>query len=189
MEGPWENDLRKPSTVQPLLAFLKQNSEISYIYRDCGTLGEFEFYLSKFPQSQYKNYPILYLAFHGEPGKILLSGRQEYAITAIGEFLQGKCKGKIILLGSCSVLDIDKRILKTFLKKSSALAVLGYTNDVHWMRSSAFEMLLLSELQGNVFNGKGIKAITNKCTQLAKAFKHKEKDKNINFRMVSVSDI
>lgn len=177
LEGLWENDLRKPSTIQPLLAFLKQNAEIPYIYRDCGTLGEFEFYISKFPQSQYKYYPILYLAFHGEPGKILLSGKQEYSITAIGELLNGKCKGQIILIGSCSALDIDKRILKTFLKKSGALAVLGYTNDVHWMRSSAFEMLILSELQENVFNGNGIKSIATKCNQLAKAFKHKKHKK------------
>ena len=188
LEGLWKNDLRTPSTVQPLLAFLKQNTEIPYIYRDCGTLSEFEFYISKFSQSQYKSYPILYLAFHGKPGKILLSGRQEYQITAIGEFLNGKCRGRIILIGSCSVLDIDKRILKTFLRKSGALAVLGYTNDVHWMRSSAFEMLILSELQENTFNGNGIKAIVKKCSRLAKAFKHQDKNKNIEFRMVSIAD-
>ena len=189
LEGLWENDLKKPSTIQPLLGFLKQNASIPYIYRDCGTLNEFEFYISKFPQHQYKDYPILYLAFHGEPGKILLSAKQEYAITEIGELLKGRCKGQIILIGSCSVLDIDKRILKTFLKVSGALAVLGYTNNVHWMRSSAFEMLILSELQENSFNGNGIKAIANKCTQLGKAFKHKDKDKNIDFRMVSRAEL
>lgn len=55
LEGLWETDLRKPSTVQPILAFLKQNAGISYIYRDCGTHEKFKFYLSKFPQSQYKD--------------------------------------------------------------------------------------------------------------------------------------
>jgi len=188
LEGLWENDLRKPSTIQPLLAFLKQNIEINYIYRDCATTGEFEFYLSKFTQGTYKDYPILYLAFHGEAGEIFISGKDRYSIPKLGEFLDKKCKGQIILIGSCSVLDIDKRILKSFLKNSGALAVLGYTNDVDWMRSSTFEMLILSVLQENVFNGNGIKAIRRKCMQLAKSFKNQNVEETVQFRMVSNDD-
>jgi len=188
IEGLWENDIRKPSTIQPLLIFLKQNVEIPYIYRDCATTDEFEFYLSKFAQEKYNNYPILYLAFHGEPGQVTISGKNNYMISEIGDFLDGKCKGNIILIGSCSTLDVDKRILKKFLEKTGALAILGYTNDVNWLISSTFEMLILSILQENSFNGNGIKSITKKCTQLAKAFKNKDKEKNIQFRMVSTID-
>ena len=189
LEGLWENDLTKPSTIQPLLAFLKQNIQIPYIYRDCGTINEFEFYLSKFGQKTYRNYPILYLAFHGEPGRIFISGNKTYAIPEIGRFLEGRCGGKIILIASCSVLNIDTRILKRFLRTSGALAVLGYTNDVDWMRSSTFEMLILSTLQENVFDGHGIPAITRKCRQLAKSFRHQDTAQNIQFRMVSQADL
>jgi hypothetical protein len=189
LEGLWEDDLKKPSTIQPLLAFLKQNTEIPYIYRDCATAHELNFYLSKFTQERYKDYPILYLAFHGEPGQLSISRKENYLILDFGEFLDGKCKGKIILLGSCSVLDMDKRFLKRFLNDSGALAVMGYTNSVDWMRSSAFEMLLLLVLQENVFNGHGIKSITEKCSQLARSFKNKDKEKDIQFRMVSTVDL
>ena len=189
LEGLWESDLKKPSTVLPLLEFLKQNADIPYIYRDCGTQAEFEFYLKKFPQAQYRGYPILYLAFHGEPGQIVLGGKDRYSIEDIGEYLNGQCKSQIVLIGSCSVMDIDKRKLKKFLKETEALAVLGYSNDVPFLRSSAFEMLLLSELQENAFDGNGIKAIARKCHDLAKSFRHSESDKDIEFRMVSVADL
>jgi len=43
LEGLWQTDLRKASTVQPILGFLKQNAGIPYIYRDCATQEEFKF--------------------------------------------------------------------------------------------------------------------------------------------------
>lgn len=188
LEGLWETNLRKPSTVQPILAFLKQNAGISYIYRDCGTQEEFKFYLSKFLQSRYKDYPILYLAFHGEPGKILISGKTTCSLKDIGELLREKCKGQVVIIGSCSVLDIDKRILKSFLNSTGALAVCGYRNNVDWIRSTAFEMLLLAELQENTFDGRGVKSIVAKCNVLRKKFTDSDKDKDISFRIVSVAD-
>jgi hypothetical protein len=87
------------------------------------------------------------------------------------------------------VLNIDKRKLKAFLTTTGALAICGYRNDVDWVRSSAFELLLLSELQDNAFDGRGIRTIVHKCTTLAKAFKASDPDKDIHFRIVSVLDL
>src|SRR5574344_99413 len=182
LEGNWENDLKKKSSILPLLGFLKQNVGIEYIYRDCATKAELEFYLNKFKQAGYKNYPILYLAFHGASEMILLSDG-EYPLDNIAMILEGKCKNKIILIGSCSVMDTHGRRLNTFLEKTNALAVMGYKNDVDWLRSSALEMMVLSTIQENVLNGNGIKGIEKKCNELAKIFKHTNKDKNIQFKM------
>ena len=189
LEGLWENDLKKPSSVLPLLLFLKQNAEIPYIYRDCATPEELDFYLKKFTLSKYKDYPILYLAFHGEQERLTLPGKSDYSLEKLGEKLKDQCKGKIIFLGSCSVLDVHKSKIKQLLKDTGALAILGYKNDVNWLRSSAFEMLILSELQENVFTGKGIDALVKKCSQIAKSFKHSEKGKDIEFRMVSKKEL
>lgn len=189
LEGLWESDLKEPSTILPLLAFLKQSSGIPYVYRDCGTAEEFKFYLKKFPQQGYSGYPILYLAFHGVPGKIVIGGGKGIGLKEIAESLAGSCKGQVILIGSCSVLDIDIRFLKRFLITTQALAVLGYRNNVHFLRSSAFEMLLVSELQENAFDGHGVKAISKKCSLLAKAFRHPDKEKDIHFRIVTKADI
>jgi hypothetical protein len=183
LEGLWESDLRSPSSIQPLLAFLKQNEQISFIYGVCKTPEELLFYLSKFTKKIYKNYPILYLAFHGESGSLVLGGGRKYSLEKMGELLKGKCKKKIILFGSCSFLGASEKAIAEFLNDTEALAVLGYTNDVDWMRSSAFEMLLLSELQENEFDGRGIKAIEKKLSHLAEAFRSNDRDKNINFRI------
>jgi hypothetical protein len=48
---------------------------------------------------------------------------------------------------------------------------------------------LLSELQDNAFDGRGIRTIVHKCTTLAKAFKASDPDKDIHFRIVSVLDL
>jgi hypothetical protein len=183
LEGLWESDLRRPSSIQPLLSFLKQNEQISFIYGVCKTPEELLFYLSKFTNKIYKNYPILYLAFHGESGNLVLGGGRKYSLEEMGELLKGKCKKKIILFGSCSFLGASEKAIAEFLNDTEALAVLGYTNDVDWMRSSAFEMLLLSELQENEFDGRGIKAIEKKLSHLAETFRSNDRDKNIDFRI------
>lgn len=191
LEGLWNTDLKNHSTVQPLLAFLKQNANIPYIYGDVGTPQEFEFYISKFSQKGYINYPILYLAFHGnESGGILeLSGKTKYTISEIGDKLKGKCENKIILIASCNALKVDSRILKKFLEKSGALAICGYTNRVHWMRSSAFEMLLFDELQDREKVDNTIEAKVKRCMQLAKVFRHTDELMHVGFKMVSRADL
>jgi len=52
-------------------------------------------------------------------------------------------------------------------------------SDVEWMRSAAFELLLLNEIQENEFSGRGINAIHKKATQLSKSFP------DLEFRIVS----
>ncbi len=188
LEGLWQPDLRKGSTVQPILGFLKQNAGIPYIYRDCATQEEFKFYLSKFPQVQYRDYPILYLAFHGVPGRILISGKTSLSIEDIGSLLGNQCKGRVVIIGSCSVLDINKRLLKAFLDSTGAFAVCGYRNDVDWMRSTAFELLLLTELQENVFDGRGVRSIVAKCDALRRRFADSDRNKDISFRIVPCAD-
>lgn len=179
LEGLWDNDLRNKSTVEPILSLLNNSEGIPYIYRNCATTEEFEFFLSKWTQKKYHGYPILYLAFHGETGKILIT-RDKYGLNNIGDFLANKCKGSIIILGSCSTLDIDKRHLKSFINKTKALAICGYMTDVDWIDATAFELLLIHTIQDNKYDGRGISPIETKLNYLSKSFK------TLKFRMVSV---
>jgi hypothetical protein len=97
IEGLWEEDLRKTSTVQPILFLLKQNQKIPFIYRDCAVKKEFQYYISKFPDN--KHYPILYLAMHDDNGTVRIRSGSlkatELTISDIGDLLKGKCKNKI----------------------------------------------------------------------------------------------
>jgi len=182
IEGLWDNDLRNKTSVQPILDLLERIEHIPYIHKDCATREEFEFYLKKWVQQKYKHYTILYLAFHGDHNKIYL-GADEYSLDEMAKMLADKCYNAIIIIASCSTLAIDKRHLKRFLLQTGAVAICGYKVDVDWMKSTAFELLLLSILQENEFSGRGIASIEKKTVQMAKMF-----DK-LEFRIVTVKDL
>ncbi|MCB9211525.1 MAG: hypothetical protein H6609_19345 [Ignavibacteriales bacterium] len=178
LEGIWDENLSNKRSVHPILDLLKSNSNIPYIYRDVATKEEFVFFINKFKQKKYSNYSILYLAFHGEENKILASNKSEINLEDLADILSNSCRRKIIFFGSCRTLNIDKRLLKKFLKETGALAVCGYKSEVDWLVSTAFELLLIDLLQDNVFDGRGIKTIFNKAKLLGKQFSE------LDFRMV-----
>lgn len=182
LEGLWDPDLRVSSTVRPLLELLRLNVEIDYIHRECAISGEFEFYLRKWMQKRYDAYPILYIASHGEENGIQL-GKDFYLTDNIADLLAGKCANRVIMFSSCSTMGISLNHLRRFVEKTGALAVCGYRVDVDWMRSTAFELLLFSQMQNNEFSGRGVEALENAVTGIAEAFK------DLEFRMVSVKDL
>ena len=179
LEGLWDSNLIENSSVKPVLVLLnKAYQKMKYIYAGCATKGELEFYLKKWTQKTYKNYPILYLAFHGEKHQIKLAdGNIE--LDDLAKILEGKCENKIIVFASCSTLDIDKRVIKSFIKRTKCLAVCGYKSDVDWIKSTAFELLLLEGMQENEFSGRGIKAIENHLVSVSKTFPE------LDFRIVT----
>jgi hypothetical protein len=181
LEGMWDLDLRNRSTVRPILELLHQAKDIPYIYRDCATTEELHYYLEKWPQKRYHRYPILYLAFHGLETGIRVGGML-FSLDDFAELFAGRCKKSIVMFGSCSTLATDKRHLKRFLDVTGALAICGYKNEVDWLRSTAFELLLISTLQENEFSGRGLSAIRRKTDQIARLFR------DLDFRMVAVGE-
>jgi hypothetical protein len=181
MEGLWDQDLRAGSTVRPLLELLRLNEEIDYIHREYATREELEFYLNKWSQKRYDAYPILYLASHGKEGGIELGG-DIYSVETLADLLAEKCEHRLIIFSSCSTMDISKQQLEFILERTGALAVCGYRVDVDWLRSTAFELLLLSKMQDNEFSGRGIESILRQAEETAKAFD------DLEFRMVTIKD-
>lgn len=107
---------------------------------------EFEHYLKKWVQKQNSIYKVLWLGFHGEQGALHVGDSGAYSLDRLAEFLEGKCHGRVIYFGSCSTMAIHGTKLRTFLKKTGAQAVIGYTRDVDWLESTAFELLLIDAL-------------------------------------------
>ncbi|MCB0170673.1 MAG: hypothetical protein KDI62_03845 [Anaerolineae bacterium] len=170
LEGLWENDLKLNSSVEPVLELLnKQYPKLKYIHGDCATVEEVRFYLKKWVQKGYRDYPILYLAFHGEENRILVSGGQ-MELDEIAAELKDKCKNRVIVFASCSTLRINKRLVKKFIEETGCLAVCGYRADVDWIKSTAFELLLIEGMQDNEFSGRGMPAIQNYLKGVSKAF-------------------
>ncbi len=181
LEGLWENDLRQPSSVRPILDLLQNHRGIRSVYRDFATKDEFDFYLGKWCQRMYDAFPILYIATHGVESGIFL-GRDKIELDDVAAVIEGQCSNRIVMFGSCSTLDVDKRHLKRFLRRTGALAVCGYRIDVDWLKSTAFELLMLAEMQDNEFSGRGIDAIEMRAMEIGKMFRE------LDFRMVTYKD-
>jgi hypothetical protein len=113
LEGEWDPDLRVRDSVQPLLDLLERLSIARTIHRDVATREELRYYLAKWKQKRYRNYPVLYLTSHGESGCLKL-GKETIDLTELGAMLKGAAKGRVIYFGSCMTLNESDVPLKDF---------------------------------------------------------------------------
>ena len=146
LEGDWEDDLKKKSSVNASLVFMEQNCGIKYIHKHCGTRDGLEYYLKKYKQKKYKDYSICYFAYHGQPGMIDV-GKDMVTLDELAIMLGDSCKDKIIHFGSCLTLSIDTRLIKKFLEQTQALCVCGFKTEVDFLSSSVFDMMLIEMFQ------------------------------------------
>lgn len=158
IEGLWEeHNIQDKSSVLPILDLLEKRNYCDYIYHDCATKEELEFFLNKWKlKSVQEKYPILYLAFHGEKGCIFLNNKVKYSLDELAEYLVLKCIGKVIYFGSCSTLNMDKRLIKSFLNKTGAIAAVGYKSDIDWIQSTACDLFVFEALQTDKLDTRGI---------------------------------
>ena len=158
LEGHWE-DVKDKTTVEPVLQLLASMSGYSASYRhyDVGTREEFAFYLKKWCGASFNNFPILYLGFHGAKGEIFVGEGRAKALSLeeLAERLTGQCKGRVVHLGSCGTVGVHGRRLNKFLDLTGAIAVCGYTKEVDWLESAAFDVLVLGGLQNASFRQAG----------------------------------
>ena len=154
LEGQW-GGVKDKTTVEPVLRLLETMSgyNASYRHYDVATREEFDFYLRKWRGASFNNFPILYLGFHGSPGKIFVGeGRgASLSLEDLAERLDGGCKGRVVHLGSCGTAGVHGAKLKKFLSRTAALAICGYTKEVDWLESAAFDALVLGRLQNTSF--------------------------------------
>jgi|GEM_PF-139932 len=163
LEGLWDYNLRDKSTVQPILELLEKSDICSHMYHSCATKDELEFFLKKWKQKKInKKFPILYLAFHGSKGNILITHNKTYSLKELGTMLEGSCDGKVIFFASCETLNTDERKIQSFLKQTNAIAAVGYKQEVEWMLATAFELLVLDAFQQDRFDSRGIQNIEEK---------------------------
>lgn len=142
LEGPWSAKLTDRSTVRPLLEVLEEQKLIRYAYRDAVTVAEFEQYMLQWTQNQYADHGFAYLAFHGDPGGFWI-GRRFYTLETLAELCEGRLAGRTLYFGACATLKINEETAREFLRMTGARALCGYTKDVDWVESAAFEMILI----------------------------------------------
>ena len=179
----WEPGIRDKSSVEHMLRLLETggSKEVAYLRFDVATREEFQFYLKKWAGTSFHDsHPILYLAFHGKSRAIWLGERRENSLnlSELAELLDGSCRGRVIHFGTCGTLDIHGREINTFLRQTGALAVSGFKKDVDWLRSAAFEILVIDGLQEVSFTRPGMRRFERKLKETAPGL-----FRNLGFRM------
>jgi hypothetical protein len=162
IEGNWEEKLSRQATVKPVLELLQINAGVKFIYRDCSTKEEMSYLIDKWQQRAYADYRILYLAFHGRPGELVIDSRSAVTLDELGEMINLKHHQRLAYFGACSVLKGDARVIKRFLKKSGTRAACGYETDVDWMKSTALDLIAINEMQRFSMTHRGLEAL-EKC--------------------------
>ena len=155
------------SSVEPSLLLLEKLADYNVPYRrlDVATREEFEYFLDSYLTDTYDDFPILYLAFHGRGPRrdgiagITLGNGDSYSLDDLEAKINGRCKGRIIHFGACGIMSESPERLRSFIANSRALALCGYTEDVDWLESAAFDLLLLGYLQWAAFTQRSLRKV------------------------------
>ncbi|MFD2082897.1 DUF6642 family protein [Actinopolymorpha cephalotaxi] len=146
LEGQWDENLTDTSSVRPALELLERLGYIQFIHKDVATVAELDYFLDSWAKKAYSDFEVGYFAMHGESGRLKLSSRQIVPLHHIGQRLEGKCGGRRLYFGSCSVMSASDTLLKDFLKLTGAELICGYTKDVDWLDTAAFDVAFLGHL-------------------------------------------
>jgi hypothetical protein len=166
LEGDWWNDFNQKSTVKPILKLLSQggNASVPYVHRDVGTVEEFRYYCRRWAQRGVgRQYPILYLAFHGSPSSLCVGDQRKSDATVsldeLAAILGNQLHGRLVHFGACGTLRTDHRNIQRFLRSTGAIAASGFRQDVDWLYSAVFEVLLFEVFVRRHLSRTGAKAI------------------------------
>lgn len=147
LEGEWEEDLADRTSIEPLLRLLEGIGECSdVIHRDVATRHEFVYYLNKWLAAEYAKYSVAYLSLHGSPGCLSLGVDQHITLDELAEAMDCRGEGRILYFGSCGTMAVDEHELRSFCRRTRIKGVVGYTKDLDWTESAAFDLIMLPEL-------------------------------------------
>lgn len=146
VEGQWHRDLNERGSVLPTLELLERLGKIRFIHKDAATRDELIYFVDRWLLRQYADYRVGFFAMHGEPTRLCLTDRHSVDLDDIAAQMAGRCEGKRLYFGSCSVLRASDARLQEFLAQTGAGLICGFTRDVDWVESAAFETVLLDVL-------------------------------------------
>lgn len=145
LEGNWNTNPRSKQNIRSILDILYYSAGIRYVYRKCNTKDEFFEYLRQFTFKRYKNYRILYIAFHGRPNGIQI-GRDFVTLSEIADVLEGELADCAVHFGSCSTMRTKRANIDDFMNRTKTDLVSGYWKQVDFIESTAWDLILLKDV-------------------------------------------
>jgi hypothetical protein len=147
LEALWDDNLEERLTAAALLDLAAKISEVKFTLLSCNTREEFEFNINKLCISRIKKAcRVLYLVFHGEPGRISLSDEVPLSLEELADIMGDRFKGWVVHFSSCSTLAIKENRLKDFIRKTKVSLIIGYTKNMSWSECMAMDLLLFENI-------------------------------------------
>ena len=176
IEGHWDFGKREVEpSVEPILQMLRTMGQWNYARRDCATIEEMNYFL-ECEWSRCKQGSILYFASHGDPGQILLSVDQPLGLDTL--LTNADCANCLVHFGGCKVLEVEENRIREFVKRTGAMGVSGYTEDVGWLDTKwppalALELMLFSSISAeeiDLTDGRSARRLRPIAERLKKKF-------------------
>ena len=156
IETPWTEF---PS-VEPVLSLVTKRHDAPFRHHIAGDPGRFSKHFECWADRDDWDYAILYLGFHGFPKGVTVApddgsdGKaaslwDHVRLDQIADYAQGRKEkwGHCMMhFASCSTIDLETAELASFIDHTGLAGVSGYTKDVEWMASLAFEILYMDTL-------------------------------------------
>lgn len=127
IEGQWHRDLNERGSVLPTLELLERLGKIRFIHKDAATRDELFYFVDRWLLKQYADHRVGFFAMHGEPSRLCLTDWESVALADVAELMAGRCEGRRLYFGSCSVLRASDAVLRGFLDATGAALICGYT--------------------------------------------------------------
>ena len=158
LETEWDSSakrMRDKMSVRPLLDFLDQSERVEYVFRNVASREDLKYYLKQLNYKTYKDYQIIYLAFHGSSKSIDIPSEPNNSLSFIelADISKGVFQDRIIHFGSCKTLNTSDRIIQEFKEKTGAELISGYTKTIDFIRSAIMDIAYFSELVRITNNG------------------------------------
>jgi hypothetical protein len=138
----WERRTEDRLNVLPTLELVSKTLDAKFSHLTCNTREELKYNLNLLCK---RNYGVLYFAFHGSPGKIHLHS-DKVSLTDLAAMMNCRFANWIIHFGTCSTMRKPREVAY-FAQSTNVALVTGFTKDVDWIESCAFELLLFKDFQ------------------------------------------
>lgn len=143
MEGKWFPAVTDVHSVQVILKALQDAKRIRLAFHHLNTPADLDHQLQQW--KKHSSYKIGYLALHGEPGTVFVDGKP-VTMEKMAESAAGALTGKHLHFGSCEVMPAGEKQRQQLRRSLGARSISGFTKEVEWFESLAFELLLFDAL-------------------------------------------
>ena len=148
LESLWGHNLEERVSIAPMIDLIAKLNGVKFTYLSCNTREEFGFSLRGIRDSHKKrDCGILYLAFHGEPGCLLLPDDDVLTLEELAILMSTMFRGWIVHFGTCSTVSTRESRLQNFIKNTQVALLVGYGKTIDWAESTSMDLILLDWMQ------------------------------------------